>query len=284
MAVCSWCRGEMTTADSCSITVFHRDGRTYPHVAYGAETGPYRYRAPRCGDCGVARGGFHHPGCDIQRCPACGGQLLSCGCLFDEDHERFGDALGDLVDDCDCDCCAGLCDCDCDDDCDLDDCDCDIATMGGLSAPERESVLRDALMRIAFTRLMRELTVDDGADVGEVIAGVVERAEPQSVDQNGTVTMTAQLGDDEMILRHGEYPACDVVELDGFAMTTPLRSLIDGATEISEIQTSRNLARFMSLGFVTPADAWRRLAQPDMADHPGAAVLRRLLPPTPLRD
>jgi hypothetical protein len=205
--------------------------------------------------------------------------LLSCGCLFDEDRDRLGDAFDDDCDDddCDCDCCAGRCDCDLD-----DDCDCDICTMGGLSAQVREPVLRDAMMRIAFTRLMRELTVDDGEDVGEVIAGVVERAEPQSVDQNGTVTMTAQLGDIEMILRHGEYPDCDVMELDGFAMTTPLRSLIDGATEISEIQTSRNLARFMALGFVTPADAWHRLAQPDMVDHPGAAVLRRLLPPTPL--
>ncbi len=27
----------------------------------------------------------HHPGCDLQACPRCRGQLLSCGCLFDED-------------------------------------------------------------------------------------------------------------------------------------------------------------------------------------------------------
>ena len=31
-------------------------------------------------------GGFHHPGCDLQRCPLCYGQLLSCGCVFDEDE------------------------------------------------------------------------------------------------------------------------------------------------------------------------------------------------------
>ena len=42
-------------------------------------------RGDRCGDCGVIRGGSHHPGCDLQRCPACGRQLMSCGCSFDED-------------------------------------------------------------------------------------------------------------------------------------------------------------------------------------------------------
>lgn len=34
----------------------------------------------RCGDCGALYGYYHHAHCDIERCPICGMQLLSCEC------------------------------------------------------------------------------------------------------------------------------------------------------------------------------------------------------------
>jgi len=35
-----------------------------------------------CGDCGRLEGQLHIAGCDIERCPKCHGQLLSCACDF----------------------------------------------------------------------------------------------------------------------------------------------------------------------------------------------------------
>lgn len=32
-----------------------------------------------CGDCGVMEGELHLPGCDMEECLDCGGQLISCG-------------------------------------------------------------------------------------------------------------------------------------------------------------------------------------------------------------
>ena len=37
-----------------------------------------------CFDCGAGPGTLHHFGCDEERCPKCGGQLISCDCWSDK--------------------------------------------------------------------------------------------------------------------------------------------------------------------------------------------------------
>lgn len=34
-----------------------------------------------CFDCGCAHGEYHAPGCEMERCPICGGQFIDCNCI-----------------------------------------------------------------------------------------------------------------------------------------------------------------------------------------------------------
>ena len=81
MATCTHCGREMQTAPSCAGTPWILHGQEYAPIRYGEEEFARGGQAhQRCPDCGVAQGGFHHPACDIEECPRCHRQLLSCGC------------------------------------------------------------------------------------------------------------------------------------------------------------------------------------------------------------
>ena len=55
-------------------------GRDVPRIPYGKEPKRYRSKRPVCHDCGARPGMYHGPQCDMEVCPGCGGQRLTCGC------------------------------------------------------------------------------------------------------------------------------------------------------------------------------------------------------------
>jgi hypothetical protein len=77
MHICPWCEQDTKRTASCTVqSIEFPDGVKLPPLAYEPEAG-----AGPCQDCGAPPGGIHHPGCEIERCPRCSGQLLSCGCM-----------------------------------------------------------------------------------------------------------------------------------------------------------------------------------------------------------
>lgn len=45
---------------------------------------PEEFNSRDCHDCGAENGQYHHPGCDSEECPRCGGQYIICDCRSDE--------------------------------------------------------------------------------------------------------------------------------------------------------------------------------------------------------
>lgn len=92
MAKCEYCNGDMLTADGCvRIPIIH-NGKEYEPIKCG-DSGDWVQEGETCGDCGAHYGHYHHPGCDCERCPVCGGQLISCGCGDYNDEEELNAQL-----------------------------------------------------------------------------------------------------------------------------------------------------------------------------------------------
>ena len=84
MAICSWCNKEMLDENvvTCigNLEIEFSTGEVLAAIKYNPQ---YENMSEnqRCHDCNVKVGGYHHPGCDMEICPKCDGQLLSCDCL-----------------------------------------------------------------------------------------------------------------------------------------------------------------------------------------------------------
>lgn len=78
----------MKTADGCSVKFVEFTDSAMLSITYGGENEFNESYPERCHDCNCRVGHLHHPGCDVERCPKCGGQVISCGCAEEIDDEE----------------------------------------------------------------------------------------------------------------------------------------------------------------------------------------------------
>lgn len=54
-----------------------------------------------CHDCDCQEGELHQPGCDMEACPFCGGQLIACGCIYKlcgfPDYKGFNEQMAGMT-------------------------------------------------------------------------------------------------------------------------------------------------------------------------------------------
>ncbi|MFE9691551.1 hypothetical protein [Micromonospora sp. NPDC005806] len=74
--------------ESQQITHIAIEGSEYERIRYGGE-GYWEFGniSGNCHDCGIVAGQLHAITCDMEECPKCRGQLLSCPCQIDGDDE-----------------------------------------------------------------------------------------------------------------------------------------------------------------------------------------------------
>ena len=76
MAICDDCGQEMMNpaVAGCDKPRIRVNGTLRNRIRFGLD------EDRTCHDCNARPGALHHYGCDMERCPVCEGQLISCDC------------------------------------------------------------------------------------------------------------------------------------------------------------------------------------------------------------
>lgn len=78
--------------DAQRRTTYVIDGKPYDRVPMREGD---QEQEGKCYDCAILIGQLHVPGCDVEECPKCGEQVISCGCV--EEFRPYEPKVDDRV-------------------------------------------------------------------------------------------------------------------------------------------------------------------------------------------
>lgn len=80
------CKANIEHIKKAQFSTYIINGEEYPRVIFGDETPGWFGQTEPCHDCGILKGQYHVPGCDVEQCSGCLCQSIDCYCE-DEDDE-----------------------------------------------------------------------------------------------------------------------------------------------------------------------------------------------------
>ena len=96
---------------------------------------------------------------------------------------------------------------------------------------------------------------------------------------NGYPMFRGTHGDFDVVVHVVDVPLSGITEVRGIRCTTPVRTVIDVASSLSPAGVRSMVTSGLQQLLLTGPELRDRLAQPDMADHPGARAVRVALDP-----
>lgn len=114
-------------------------------------------------------------------------------------------------------------------------------------------------------------------DFGDKEATVPDPRDDIWFDSNGALTERRRLGGQEVVVHYDDLPEKDITTVRGIRCTTPLRTVIDIAPDLDHADFERAVQSCLDRRLFSVDEARARLLEPDMANRPGARLLRQLL-------
>jgi len=97
------------------------------------------------------------------------------------------------------------------------------------------------------------------------------------VDANGCPAERVVIDGQPVIIHYDDIPESDITTVNGLRCTTPIRTVIDMATQVGRDELVHMVRHCLNRGLFTTEEALARVSQADMQARLGAILVREVL-------